>query len=87
MQFNFKTSPSRVAVNACLAAALISTTVMTAGVAALFSARPVTTGALPSADHLPLVVTATRLKADGATMPPQTHQTQSVSLRCTAIVC
>ena len=87
MHFSFETSPSRFAVNACLAAALITTTVMTAGVAALFSAKPVDTGALMSADHLPLVVTATRLRADGVTMPPQTRRTQSVSLRCSAIVC
>ncbi len=72
-------SLSGLTTTALLAGALLVTGAITAGVAALYSARPADPSALLSAEHTPLVVTATRLKGPPTASPTASSTASSAA--------
>jgi hypothetical protein len=72
---------------AFLAGALLVTTAITAGVAALYESRPIDTSALLSAEHTPLVVTATRLKKSASALATSGQKSPLAKPECQSIAC
>jgi hypothetical protein len=87
LQPTFSTPQSGGKVSAFLAAALIVTSLGAAGLASLYNERPIGTSALLSAEHLPLVVTATRLKSGVVQIAHQRGRDQPTVPGCNSIVC
>ncbi len=87
MQDPYESGQSSLKVCAFLAAALLVTATITSGVATLYESRPIDTSALLSAEHTPLVVTATRLKNMASAMSPTSQKSPLVKPECQAIAC
>jgi hypothetical protein len=87
MQPTFNTTQSGRKVSAFLAAALVVTSLGTAGLASLYNGRSIDTSALLRAEHLPLVVTATRLKTSGIQIAQQIGRDQPMVTVCNSIAC
>ncbi|MFY8064514.1 MAG: hypothetical protein ACOVN2_12500 [Usitatibacteraceae bacterium] len=87
MQSTFNTPRAGRKVSLFLAAALVVTSLGAAGLASLYGARPIDPSALLSAEHLPLVVTATRLKSGGIQIAQHLGREQSAARGCSSIAC